>query len=284
MWLGLWQATVALCGNIPLLGKFFGRRATCSTRWTTLVKLQLFLVFVIFQELATKNNCHSCRSGDRGDLRPAGGHGGGHHRHWEDTLARQPWPGGRQSSCWCSFCSTWWWKRKSWSHSLHCLFMMVILMILIMWKIRLLSHCRSCKALSLKLEKSLLVTKAISPSISRWNRNTSLTQGAQYFVKFPDPIQSSLTCEGQWAQDWLSVEGSAASEELRDILGELEQVLITNHKNWNRSCLEHRSCQFYGQCKSYKTFMMYGKYFTIFCTISRCDNLGTTKYQSCSQI
>ena len=54
MWLGLWQATVALCGNILLLGKFFGRRATCSIRWTTLVKLQLFLVFEILQELATK--------------------------------------------------------------------------------------------------------------------------------------------------------------------------------------------------------------------------------------
>ena len=172
--------------------------------------------------VGNKNNRHSGRSGDWGDLRPAGGHGGGHHRHREDTLARQPWPGGRQSSCWCSCCSTWWWTRKSWSHLLHCLFMMVILMIMIMWKIRLLSHCRSCKALSLKLEKSLLVTKAISPSISRWNRNISLPQRAQYFVKFPDPIQSSLSYEGQWAQDWLSVEGSAASKKLRDILGKLE--------------------------------------------------------------
>ena len=172
--------------------------------------------------VGNKNNRHSGRSGDWGDLRPAGGHGGGHHRHREDTLARQPWPGGRQSSCWCSCCSTWWWTRKSWSHSLHCLFMMVILMIMIMWKIRLLSHCRSCKALSLKLEKSLLVTKAISPSISRWNRNISLPQRAQYFVKFPDPTQSSLSYEGQRAQDWLSVEGSAASEELRNILGKLE--------------------------------------------------------------
>ena len=126
--------------------------------------------------VGNKNNRHSGRSGDRGDLRPAGRHGGGHHRHREDTLARQPWPGGRQSSCWCSCCSTWWWTRKSWSHLLHCLFMMVILMIMIMWKIRLLSHCRSCKALSLKLEKSLLVTKAISPSISRWNRNITMTQ------------------------------------------------------------------------------------------------------------
>ena len=53
------------------------------------------MVFEILQELATKKNCHSCRSGDRGDLRPAGGHGGGHHRHREDTLAGQPWPGGR---------------------------------------------------------------------------------------------------------------------------------------------------------------------------------------------
>ena len=69
-------------------------------------KVATFLVFEILQELATKKNCHSCRSGDRGDLRPAGGHGGGHHRHREDTLARQPWPGGRQSSCWCSCWST----------------------------------------------------------------------------------------------------------------------------------------------------------------------------------
>ena len=81
-------------------------------------KVSTFLVFVILQELATKNNCHSCRSGHRGDLRPVGGHGGGHHRHREDTLAGQPWPGGRWSSYWCSCWSTGWWTRKSWSHSL----------------------------------------------------------------------------------------------------------------------------------------------------------------------
>ena len=45
----------------------------------------------MLQQLAKKQ-----LSGDRGDLRPVGGHGGGHHRHREDTLARQPWPGGRQ--------------------------------------------------------------------------------------------------------------------------------------------------------------------------------------------